>query len=91
VREPVTTAAELLTLDPDEVQEGYRDGFAGEPEPGDNRSKAYWHGWRNAWIDRNNITDPSGPLLIKDMRKHGIWPFGDIRRPIPSQAARRNE
>jgi hypothetical protein len=32
--------------------EGYRDGLKGEPEPGNNRSDAYWHGWRNGACDR---------------------------------------
>jgi len=45
-RAPVETLEELDTLDDAEIQEGYRDGWTGEPEPGDNRSKSYWHGWR---------------------------------------------
>lgn len=55
-REPIRTAEELerILAEPgarEEVSEGYRDGFAGEKEPGDNRSKAYWHGWRNGAVD----------------------------------------
>ncbi|MGC5798861.1 hypothetical protein [Sphingomonas sp. NFX23] len=48
---PVTTIAELDTLDSDEMLEGYRDGRAGELEPGGNRSRSYWHGWRNGTVD----------------------------------------
>ena len=48
---PVTTKADLDTLDPTEMQEGYFDGFDGEPEPGNNRSRSYWHGWRNGAVD----------------------------------------
>jgi hypothetical protein len=48
---PVTTLADLATLDDAEVLEGYRDGFAGDPEPGNNRSRSYWHGWRNGALD----------------------------------------
>lgn len=51
-RIPVTTAAELSTFDPEEIAEGYRAGFDGDKEPGDNRSKAFWHGWRNGRTDR---------------------------------------
>lgn len=47
----ITTVAELDTLDGDEMLEGYRDGRAGEPEPRGNRSRAYWHGWRNGAVD----------------------------------------
>lgn len=50
-RTPVTTVAELDTLDVHEIRDGYRDGKANEPEPGGNRSKSYWHGWRNGQVD----------------------------------------
>lgn len=71
-RAPVTTAAELATLDDAEILEGYRDGFAGEPEPGDNRSKAYWHGWRNGHHDKfGGPFDPAGAELIADLRRTG--------------------
>jgi ribosome modulation factor len=49
---PVRTLADLDTLDDAEVVEGYRDGLANEPEPGNNRSRSYWHGWRNGMSDR---------------------------------------
>lgn len=48
---PVTTLADLDALDDSEVLEGYRDGFAGDMEPGNNRSRSYWHGWRNGALD----------------------------------------
>ena len=48
---PVTTLADLDTLDDDEILEGYRDGRSGEPKPGNNRSRSYWHGWRNGAAD----------------------------------------
>lgn len=50
---PVTTLADLDALDGDEVVEGYFDGRAGWPEPGNNRSRSYWHGWRNGASDAN--------------------------------------
>jgi ribosome modulation factor len=48
----VSTLADLDTLDETEMLEGYRDGLANEPEPGGNRSRSYWHGWRNGMADR---------------------------------------
>lgn len=54
-RLPVRTLAVLDTLDADEMVDGYRDGFKGEPEPGNNRSLAYWHGWRNGAADKGLI------------------------------------
>ena len=71
-REPVTTAAELDTLDPAEVSEGYRDGYDGEDEPGGNRSKAYWHGHRNGQNDRLGISDEAQRELIRDVRRSGF-------------------
>lgn len=48
----VSSLEQLDALDDYELLEGYRDGIAGDPEPGDNRSLAYWHGWRNGAVDK---------------------------------------
>lgn len=48
---PVKTLEDLAALNDDEVREGYFDGRHGEPEPGNNRSRSYWHGWRNGAVD----------------------------------------
>lgn len=48
---PVRRLEDLVTLDDEEVLDGYRDGLRGEPEPGNNRSRSYWHGWRNGAVD----------------------------------------
>jgi hypothetical protein len=50
-REPVRTVADLNALDTAEMVAGYWDARAGDPEPGDNRSRCYWHGWRNGAVD----------------------------------------
>ena len=49
---PVTTMADLDALDLDEMRAGYWDGFQGEPEPGNNRTRSYWHGWCNGAVDK---------------------------------------
>ena len=48
---PVRTVADLETLNADEILAGYRSAERGDPEPGENRGRAFWHGWRNAMID----------------------------------------
>ena len=48
---PIRRAVLLDDLDDAELLEGYWDGKDGEPEPGDNRSISYWHGWRNGAAD----------------------------------------
>ncbi len=48
---PVETLEDLATLDDREVIEGYWAGKDGWPEPGNNRTRSYWHGWRNGAVD----------------------------------------
>src|SRR5690348_5685551 len=48
---PVRTVADFRRLDDGDVLEVYLDGFHGGPEPGSDRSRAYWHGWRNGQTD----------------------------------------
>lgn len=65
---PVTTRADLETLDRDEIVEGYLDGYAGEPEPGGNRSRSYWHGWRNGASDgKHREIDAAQRALAHDI------------------------
>ncbi len=71
MRVPVTTAEELATFDEAEILEGYKDGLAGETEPGDNRPKAYWHGWRNGWNDRAGKSDAEQEILIASLKNKG--------------------
>ncbi len=67
---PVRTFADLQTLDGDEVVDGYRDGFRGEPEPGNNRTRSYWHGWRNGAVDRGDRElDEHQRALVEDMAR----------------------
>ncbi len=71
-RTPVTTAADLLALDTSEVLEGYCDGFKGEPEPGNNRSLSYWHGWRNGAVDGGHREpDAAQAELAGNVAPHG--------------------
>lgn len=67
-RQPVTRLSELDALDDVEVVEGYRDGFAGDAEPGGNRSKSYWHGWRNGRVDGGH--DPKDEAQAKLAREY---------------------
>ena len=48
---PVTTLADLATLDSAEVVAGYWSGKDGDPEPGNNHTRSFWHGWRNGAAD----------------------------------------
>jgi hypothetical protein len=48
---PVTTFDDLDGLDHDQVVEGYTSAQRGDPEPGPNRGRSYWHGWRCRMMD----------------------------------------
>jgi hypothetical protein len=48
---PVSTLTDLESLDSDQVMEGYRSAERGDPEPGPNRGRSFWHGWRNRMMD----------------------------------------
>lgn len=49
-REPVLTVMDLARLNDDEMAEGYWGGYGGLP-CGGNRSRSYWHGWRQGARD----------------------------------------
>lgn len=68
---PVSTISELETLDEDEIVEGYFDGLENAPKPNGNRSKSYYHGWRNGMMDRGNIQiDNSARKLASEYVKN---------------------
>jgi hypothetical protein len=52
---PVSTKADLDSLDPAEVLEGYLSAEQGDPEPGPNRGRAFWHGWCNRMRDKRQL------------------------------------
>lgn len=53
--EPVSTLADLDSLDQNQVLEGYASAERGDPEPGPNRGRSYWHGWRNRMMDLGQL------------------------------------
>lgn len=53
--QPVATLEELDALDDAEMLEGYLSAERGDPEPGENRGKAYWHGWCNRMRDYREL------------------------------------
>jgi len=73
-RKPVATVEELSALNTDEIVEGYFDGFDNEPQPGDNRSKSYWHGYRNGQVDGGHVdVDANQVLLAKEAIESGYF------------------
>lgn len=54
----VSTIEELNLLNKDEITEGYLSGLAGDKEPGSDKSKSFWHGWRNGRVDGKWAANP---------------------------------
>lgn len=70
---PLTSAAELALIDDGDCVAGYHAGLDGEPEPGSDRSKSFWHGWRNGMIDSHRMPiDAAALALVRDMRQHRL-------------------
>ena len=65
--EPVQTIEDLESLDENQIVEGYRSGERGDPEPGENRGRAFWHGWRNRMIDLGELPhDEASRQLVRE-------------------------
>ena len=47
----VNSKADLANLDDAEMVAGYMAGLDGASEPGSDKSRGYWHGWRNGMVD----------------------------------------
>ncbi len=74
--EPVRTKADLDALNHDEIIEGYMSAELGDPEPGPNRGRAYWHGWRNAMIDKGELRpDEASRALAHEVCPRGVVPL----------------
>jgi len=65
--EPVRTMADLNGLNEDDMVEGYLSAERGDPEPGENRGRSFWHGWRNRMIDMGELPpDEAGTQLARE-------------------------
>lgn len=62
---PVATVSEYRLLDEGDVLSGYLDGVSACPEPGSDRSRAYWHGWRNGRVDAGLARPDTAQMLLE--------------------------
>ena len=67
---PVRTLEDLETLNEVEIVEGYMSAVADDPEPGENRGRSFWHGWRNRMMDIGELPmdDAAGQLAREFVR-----------------------
>jgi len=66
--QPVATKAELEMLNDGEMVEGYMSGLNGDAEPGSDKSRSHWHGWRNGMVDSGRVQiDSSQMKLVREV------------------------
>ena len=66
--EPIKTKSDLETLDAEEIYAGYLSADRGDPEPGLNRGRSFWHGWRNRMIDKGELKpDAESRQLVREV------------------------
>ena len=65
---PVETVADLSNLDEDAIFAGYLHGLDYADEPGSSKCRGFWHGWRNAQVDRGRVpTDVAQQRLVHEI------------------------
>ncbi len=65
---PVETLEDLNSLNPDEILEGHLSAERGDPEPGPNRGRSYWHGWRTRMMDLRELPiDETHRKLVREV------------------------
>ena len=65
---PVRTKADLDNLSETDIIEGYLSAERGDPEPGENRGRAFWHGWRNRMMDIGVLPqDDASRQLVREV------------------------
>jgi hypothetical protein len=64
----VRTKDDLDALDSAEILAGYMDGRDNAPEPGSDKSRSYWHGWRNGMVDgKHREIDSAQMQLVREV------------------------
>ena len=65
---PISTMKELEQLNSDEIVEGYLSAQENTQLLGSDKSKSYWHGWRNGMVDFHKIPiDDAQRQLAKEV------------------------
>lgn len=62
--QPIKTKAELDLLDEQEMVSGYLHGLHCPDEPGSDKSRSFWHGWRNAQVDRGRVAIDDAQMML---------------------------
>ena len=70
---PVRTKADLDKLEDDEIVAGYLETRRGDPEPGPNRGRSDWPGWRTRMMAYGEIEiDCDHRHLVHEIARLGV-------------------
>jgi ribosome modulation factor len=69
---PITTMEEVMVQDKSDMIAGYHAGLLGDSAPGSDKSRGYWHGWRNGMVDAGHMEGPTPDqyALIEEHQKY---------------------
>jgi hypothetical protein len=81
---PVATLDDLDSLDEAEMVEGYLSTRLDDPEPGENRGRAFWHGWRTRMMDYGEIEIDATHRKLVD-----AWLARERSRRLEAEAAKK--
>jgi len=76
---PVETLGDLATIDQDECLAGYLDAMRGEPAPGNNRCRSYWHGYMNGTADKTGSPNASQRALAAAVYAAALPPPPEVK------------
>lgn len=72
--QPIETMADLSAQDEDDIVAGYRAGLNGSPRPGADKSRAWWHGWRNGMVDSGRAIKDDAQIRLAAASTRGLPP-----------------
>lgn len=70
---PVESKADMDCLNADDIVAGYLYGITNPSIPGSDKSRGFWHGWRNAQTDYGRAPlDLAQQRLFRDILGSGV-------------------
>jgi hypothetical protein len=66
------TIEDLSSLDEADIMAGYNSGYKGDAEPGSDRSRSFYHGWKNGMVDSKRLViTPEQQRLAREIVQTG--------------------
>lgn len=75
---PIRDPHDLDLQDEHEMVLGYLSALNGDDEPGNDRSRSFWHGWRNGAVDSGRRTPDAAQAALA----HALAARGELLRGV---------